>query len=362
MHPKGSPTSQVWVIVESPYPADKEKGFVFSGGLGYMFDKMMREAGMPDYYVKARRPELDNPNSFSIIENDLNHYKPPIIIPLEVAGKHFCTELGKKISKKTDSETASDIQKYCGSLLNSPLLNYPHYVIPTFLPSTIVQDWSQRDVAISCDLGKACSELDYFRTHGKLQPMPLRELKYEMDFDETLDLLENRFTQSCLLSVDIETIYTRKKNTFYPHPGYPVTIGIADSPSFGVSFNLFWPERAKTIALWKSLAKLLYEIPQLGQNYFNFDTNFLEALGFRIEMEQCKDTLIRHHVLWPELPHKLQFQTRQYTREPYYKDEGKQWSGKDMRSLRRYNCLDVVVTYEIYLEQEKEFEERPWLR
>jgi hypothetical protein len=53
--------------------------------------------------------------------------------------------------------------------------------------------------------------------------------------------------------------------------------------------------------------------------------------------------------------------TRQYTREPYYKDEGHGWSFKDMRKLKRYNALDVTVTYEVYLAQEQEFKERPHL-
>jgi len=103
-------------------------------------------------------------------------------------------------------------------------------------------------------------------------------------------------------------------------------------------------------------------VPQLGQNFFNFDLFRYEALGFDIPTKNCQDTLIRHHILWPELPHKLQFLTRQYTRQPYYKDEGKMWNMKDMRQLRRYNCLDVCVTMEVYLQQELEFNERPYLK
>ena len=86
-----------------------------------------------------------------------------------------------------------------------------------------------------------------------------------------------------------------------------------------------------------------------------------ESLGFNISLEKVQDTLLRHHILWPELSHKLQFMTRQYTREPYYKDEGHGWSVKYMDRLRRYNCLDVCVTYEIYEAQEQEFKERPHL-
>jgi hypothetical protein len=62
------------------------------------------------------------------------------------------------------------------------------------------------------------------------------------------------------------------------------------------------------------------------------------------------------------LSHKLQFMTRQYTREPYYKDDGHHWTLKYMDKFRRYNCLDACVTREIYDAQELEFNERPQLR
>jgi hypothetical protein len=54
--------------------------------------------------------------------------------------------------------------------------------------------------------------------------------------------------------------------------------------------------------------------------------------------------------------------TRQYTREPYYKDEGHGWNIRHMDKYRRYNCLDACVTMEIYEAQEEEFNQRSQLR
>lgn len=361
LNPRGSPTAPVWVITERPYPQDVEKGFIFSGGYGYTFHKMMQDAGLTDYYVISRRPDLETPNAFSIIENYINQYRPPFIITLEEAGKCLVPQMRKKDEDEDEDSDESEISKYCGSLLRSDIIDYPHFVLPTYSPDYIAKNWAERDIVTSIDLGKVRSELDFWMKHGYIQPLPMRELKYELTFEELIYILEERFRFSSLLSTDIETVYTNTKSSFYPHPGYPVTIGIADSPFFGISFNLFWDNRNQTVKLWKTLYKLFKEISQLGQNFFNFDAHFLESLGFEIDLQKAKDTLIRHHILWPELPHKLQFQTRQYTREPYYKDEGKRWSIKDMKGLRRYNCLDVCVTYEVYLEQEKEFNERPYL-
>jgi DNA polymerase I-like protein with 3'-5' exonuclease and polymerase domains len=66
--------------------------------------------------------------------------------------------------------------------------------------------------------------------------------------------------------------------------------------------------------------------------------------------------------LWPEFEHKLQFQTFQYTREPYYKDEGKLWTPKEgLAGLQLYNCKDSAVTYEIRDKQDEDFADRPWM-
>jgi hypothetical protein len=48
----------------------------------------------------------------------------------------------------------------------------------------------------------------------------------------------------------------------------------------------------------------------------------------------------------------------QYTREPYYKDEGKNWTVKEKTSMKRYNAKDCCVTYEVWERQEEEFDER----
>lgn len=356
---KGNPAAPVWVIVERPYDKDAAKGYLFSSGLGYVWDKMMQSAGLNDYYVASRAPDLDDHHSYAIIENEINHYHPTIILPLGDAGKHFCSVLRTKPKKGEEEKT--ELDKYAGSLLTSDLIKYPHYIIPTYTPDKIVQDWSLRDITVSLDLGKAKDELDYFRKNGKLQELPKRELKFDLSFGETIAYLDYFRTKN-LLSIDIESIYTNMKSAFYPHPGYPISIGIADSPNLGVSFNLWWEDPDKNILLWRKLNEVLKNATNLGQNYFNFDFPRLDSLGFGIDSAKIQDTLIRHHILWPELPHKLQFQTKQYTREPYYKDEGKRWSSKELKSLRRYNCLDVCVTFEVYLRQEEEFNERPYLR
>jgi DNA polymerase I-like protein with 3'-5' exonuclease and polymerase domains len=88
----------------------------------------------------------------------------------------------------------------------------------------------------------------------------------------------------------------------------------------------------------------------------------MEALGFSDGVHLCDDTLVRHHVLHPEMSHKLDFQVMQYTRQPFYKDDGRGWQLRDgMIKLKRYNCLDACCTLEVFEEQEHEFADNPSL-
>lgn len=366
---RGNPNSRIWVVVEYPYPKDAERGYLFSSGYGYVFEKMMNSAGITDYYVISRAPDTDDKFSKIIIENEVNHYQPPIILALEEAGKHFCPELKKsEFTKKSLAEGESEISKYAGSLLTSSLLNYPHYIIPTYSPDSISADWSMRDIVISLDLGKARSELEYWRKHAyNLEPLPRRTLVNDIrDFGELLGYLD-RFARVEMLSDDIETVYPKKnknKSSAYEHhPGLPVVCGLADSKNFGISFELFREDKDETRILWRKLQEVYDRVPFiLGQNFFNFDLYRYNMLGFRINPYRVRDTLIRQHILFPELEKSLQFMTRQYTRQPYYKDEGHGWSFKNMLSLKSYNCLDACVTFEVYEGQELEFDRRPYLR
>lgn len=359
IHNRGDKNSRIWIILERPYSSDTAKGYLLSGGMGYVLERMLKEASLDlqRCYCCSRRPDSDSSSSFSVLENDLNYYKPPLILVLGEVGKHFLPEL----RSKEPEQWKGQLQKNAGSLLRSPLLNYDHYMMPIYALDRLVADWTERNVTTYIDLQKFRDEMLYWVQHGTLQSLPQRRLIYgNLELQEILRYFD-RFSRANLLSVDIETVYPRKGSAFLKHPGYPITVGIADSRDFGISFNLFREEPRENRILWRALDELLRGKALLGQNFFNFDALFFEALGFSISLDKVQDTLLRHHILWPELPHKLQFLTRQYTREPYYKDEGHGWSIKYMDKLRRYNCLDVCVTYEVWEAQEEEFKQRPYL-
>jgi hypothetical protein len=363
IHDKGSPDSEVWVVLTKPLPTDTTRKYIFSSGTGYVFDKMMKEAQLPDYYVTCYLPDTTDSSIRNDIHSKLNSYQPKIILAVDAAGGKLCNELiPRRQGKSYDPDEDSEISKYCGSLLRSPHLNYPHYVIPIIHPTSVNQQYKLRDQLL-LDLVKVAYELQYIKERGDLQPLPIRTLITEFScFDELLYIIDS-MGSSEYISNDIETTFLKKDSTYYGRtPGYPVVIALANSQNYAISFEFFRETPAATRELWLHLDNLFQSCITIGQNFHNFDSFYYEYCGFEFPEEHISDTLIRHHILWPELPHKLQYMTRQYTREPYYKDEGQGWSLKNMKNLKLYNAKDAAVTYEVWLAQEDEFRERPHLR
>ena len=109
---------------------------------------------------------------------------------------------------------------------------------------------------------------------------------------------------------------------------------------------------------WRIIDKKLREL-RLGGHNLLYDDYKSSLIGF--EMPNIyTDTLIKTRVIFPELPDKrLCVVSSLWTREPYYKDDGKEFRlGKDkIDNLLKYNARDCAVTFEVDEEQEKDLHE-----
>lgn len=106
---------------------------------------------------------------------------------------------------------------------------------------------------------------------------------------------------------------------------------------------------------WREVDRQLRRISAIGQN-FKYDEFKLNLCGFRIPRVKS-DIIIKTRVIFPELPKKnLAMSASLWTRQPYYKDEGKEFKlGKSpIEQLLKYNALDSLVTKEIDEEQEND--------
>jgi uracil-DNA glycosylase family 4 len=360
---RGSPKAPIWLIGEAPGADEDQAGVPFVGASGRELDRMLSEGGIDPSWCCYTNPYKVRPpdNDIDKIEEtgitraqyedqffeELFEYKPTFII---ACGGTSLSLLCEATRDRRDSEAR--ISKWRGSLLISEKLPWQHYVIPIFHPAYILREWSDRDVAVFI-LRRVQEEYDFWKAHGKLCPLPERYLIANPSTGEAEDYLNACLNHPGPVSVDIELLARR----------IPICIGYSYDRSSAVSVSLFDGDQRLLVRLWRLMDRIHREKAIVGQNWSTFDANWVEATGFDSGIRRLHDCLVRHHVLHPEMSHKLDFQIMQYTRLPYYKDEGRGWTMRDgMVKLKRYNCLDACGTLEVYEEQEKEFDENPNLR
>jgi uracil-DNA glycosylase len=361
---RGDPKSPVCILGEAPGKDEDRIQLPFVGASGQLLDQMLKESCFEKDTVwftnpyKTRPPdndlkrlgELNVPNEFFINQffEELTTYHPTIIVACgRTPTQLLCPETKPKV-RGAKAEEREGFGNWRGSLLISPFLNWPHYVIPMYHPAYVLRNYEEREIC-RLILDRAFEEYRHVVTNGKLQPLPIRNLIVNPSFQDAYTFLNRCIISTEPISIDIELLKRQ----------VPYTISFALSPQEAVSLS-FWNYAVTELKeLWRLMDRILNEKRQIGQNYTSFDAHWLRALGFSVNLRLVEDTLIRHHILWPGLPHKLQFQGMQYTRQPYWKEEGKGWSLKEgLDRLMHYNALDAACTYEVYLRQEEEFVER----
>jgi uracil-DNA glycosylase family 4 len=100
---------------------------------------------------------------------------------------------------------------------------------------------------------------------------------------------------------------------------------------------------------WKMVQQALWKYDLIGQNY-KYDHFKQGLLGFKIR-KVISDTLLKAALLFPELPDKsLHVLSSIWTREPYYKEEGKEpkiGASWDVERFFKYNGKDCCVEFEL---------------
>jgi DNA polymerase len=365
---RGNVSGAICFVGEAPGADEDQAGVPFVGAAGRELDRMLGEANVDirecwwtnPYKIRPPDNKLARLSERGIklelfkeqFYEELNTYKPTFIVPLGTTALNMvCPNLAKG---------KAPIGKYRGSLLRSDKFTWDHWVLPAIHPAAIFRDWAERQIDVLC-FAKLREESGYWKAHGSLQSLPARKLIADPAADDAIDYLTSVIASppETIVSIDIENIGVYSgKHKAAQRTRLPYVIGFSTDPLVGISIGLSEYDVAKSTRIWRLINDVLSSKRQVGQNYYNHDIPWLRYIGFNIAVERCEDTLVRHHTLWPEMSHKLEFQTFQYTRTPFYKDEGKNWTVKNRKQMKEYNCKDVCVTLEIFYEQEKEFNAR----
>jgi len=347
---EGPEDANILLVGEAPGETEYDQGRPFVGPSGDILIQVLSRNGISRGEVRLANLCHHRPfqNKFEgligkdVLDNSvvelykyILEHRPNIIVPLGAYPLLYLT--GKK-----------GIKKWRGSIL-SFIGDENIKVIPTFHPSAVLRDRGLYPT-FDLDIKRIISDASFSEKR-----LPVRQFITDprgLELEEWTQKLCN----AEYLATDIETV---KKSRII------LCVGFSPSPDVGVCIVPSHAEGRRAIEriLMSDAAKIFqfgtYDWMQLNDNGFTIRDPKAE----RYERPYYWDTLIAQHTQVSELPRSLEYLTSIYTREPYYKTEGrgtipddaKGWSIKiEKQSLYVYNCRDCCTTMEIFLQQKEE--------
>jgi len=343
----GPLNSKMFLVGEAPGAQEERVGIPFVGSSGKILNGMLRSAG-----IERSQCRIDNVvnvrpsgNNFNVFYEDKSRRVPSQFLKSQIARlRNEILKVKPNVTIALGAEALRAltglryISKWRGSILNTSVGK----VVPTFHPASVMRQWSFRPITVF-DLKRAREESltpEYEEQKRDFITAPtLTQVRTEM----------RRLMRSEYVSFDIETA----KGGW---PKHIKCIGFADSSTHAICIPFidkmgghYWSKQDEA-EVWLKVSKLLasHDVKKIAQNA-QFDIPVLSSFGVVVN-NLYMDTMLMHSCLHPELPRGLDFLCSVYTKRPYYKD-------MDREDLWVYNCLDVVVTYEVAMVLLKELEE-----
>lgn len=367
----GALAPQLMIIGEAPGAREDAEGIPFCGPTGDILNNILFKAGISRHEcwltnVVKYRPPLNDFKKLNLIGVDLNKAIEELW-ENEIRALHpnCILAIGNEALKAVTGYDG--ILHYRGSILRAK--DGKTKVVPTVHPAALFtrtnyqnSDSDETEVAggldytylklIEHDIIRAVEESKSARLE-----LPARELKIaknSLDVHRFFREYEKLSDAAC----DIESINC-----------VPVCVGFAFNRHHAISIPLMrsigkYPVsdmgKREIAEVIRTVDQKLCSLNLIGQN-FKYDEYKLTLAGFGDKnfrsMHLKSDTLIKTRVIFPELPEKrLHVISSLWTREPYYKEEGKEFKvGKsDISQLLLYNAKDCAVEKEVDEEQEQD--------
>lgn len=349
---------KLMIIGGFPTKADNDSGTPFSGPIGWMLDEMLETAGINrsecwltnvvkyqapmNDFTKFHLMDIDVDQAIrDLWEKEISVYKPNCILVI-----------GNEALKAVTGHEG--ILNYRGSILRAT--DQTTKVVATLSPGVLSasnvsfgEDGAEKKGAlpyvyrklIQSDICRAVDE-----SSSPVLSLPDRTIRIARNNLDVYRFFQEYKSLSRCAS-DIESINCVPVSiSFAFNRHHSLTIPLISAIG---SFPLTDMSRMDMVANWQAIQEVLHEKDIVGQN-FKYDQYKLSLIKFRVR-NVISDTLLKTHTVFPELPSKsLATQTSIWTREPYYKDDGKENKiGKkfDVERFFIYNGRDSCITYEI---------------
>lgn len=342
-------------IGEAPGSNENAQGVPFVGPSGEIINDCFRKAGIKrsEVYITnviKYQPPYNDFTKLHLINVDLTESIKSLWDEEISARKPKCIlAIGDEALQATTGY--SGILNYRGSILTAK--DGVTKVVPTIHPAALFNRGDKGGLEytylklIEADFCRAVEE-----SKTRVLSLPDRQLDV---CHNSLDLYRffERYKLLDKATTDIESINC-----------VPVCIGFAFSRHHAISIPILRSIGKHKLTdmgdheldeIWRLIDTQLRRLKLIGQN-IKYDEFKLNRIGFELP-NIYSDTLIKTRVIFPEMPKKrLNDQSSLWTREPYYKEEGKEFKlGKqNVEQLFKYNAKDCAVTHEIDEEQEQD--------
>lgn len=334
--PTGSKHAKLAVVGEAPGQVEDEYGKPFIGPSGELLDEIFTSLGHSDWreeiYLtncyKFRPPsnnlrkidEVCNPKEqLDLLDKEIREVNPNCILALG----------GTALSVLTGKD---GIKRWRGSILGS---SQGIKTVGTLHPANILRTQQRAKSAwpyvyktiVAADIKKALDE-----SATRDFNLPYRNIRICND-SLTLHryLRDNEGRGTVFLDVETfnSTLVVCLSLAFdrYSSISIPLVRRINSQVKKGkkiydVTFKIAERSDSESAAIWRQLDELFRQILVAGQN-IKFDVQKLQLLGFRFKGIKS-DTVVKSHCINIELPERnLGFLASLWTREPSWKDEGK---------------------------------------
>lgn len=347
-------SSRICIVGEAPGGEEVKRGRPFIGPSGSLLMRLMANAGIARHdcyitnvvkeqppgndiskFIKFERGQAISTPAYKEYEaslyQELSAFQGNVIMAVGGVSMYALT---RKIG----------ISKQRGSILT----DYAgRKVIPIIHPASAMRQYMATHF-IAFDIRRVAQESEYPDIR-----LPSRALHVAPTFNDVIQYIMFARTHA-QVGVDIEVMNGEISC---------ISIAVQATDSMSIPFmkggqDYFTLEQEAQI--WMHLAGLFQDesVTKVFQNGV-FDATFIFR-RFGIRIRPILDTMIEQGISYPDFPKGLDFITSIYTKEPYYKDEGKKWFrfGGSEHDFWIYNAKDSAVCLEAYPRIHEEIEKQ----
>ena len=301
--------------------------------------------------ISEVRAPKDNYNNFS--ESEQYAWEQDLIrrINEEHIGPKVLIAMGNHAMKVLTGRNGIINQRGVTSRARSEII-HDCYVVPTYHPGVVTWGSYEFWIQITFDFIKAQRIANTFNEFK----IPKFDFIIEPTLEKVLETLDFLERERPFITIDIEN----------PHQLLSA-IGIAWSRTEAICIPFYWGNGRnywtldEEVIVWKRLAEV---IPKLdwGNQHVHFDWRVLNEHGI-FPADPVWDSMLMHHCLYSEMPHRLDMITSIFTDLPFYKKDETEEKGSAIRAGKErdhwnYNCYDCVGAFwAIETEREELIEE-----